>query len=110
MGERDPLGGALGGLDAREPRRGEHVALAGALADAFEGGRRDVDHAAGDALTVRDLLVTHVHHPGAPAGIEMGQVAHDGPAPRSVSESHSCRSWKTSSRSGSLKISCLRRG
>ena len=104
VAERNPLVGALGGLDARDARRGQHVSLGDpALGDLREGLRGHAHLPARDADAARHGLVGHVHHPRAAPPVEVGKlIGHQLP---SRSRSHSRRSAKTLSCSGSLKIS-----
>ena len=74
MAERDQLVRALGGHDAGEPGRAEHVALLGvALADQRQGLGLHDDAALRPGGPVGRGLVGDVDHVGRAAGIEVGE-------------------------------------
>ena len=66
--------GALGRLDAGDPRHGEDVALGmAAVLDQLQGFRAHAHHGLGRGFTGGHGLFRDVDHVGAALGIEMGQ-------------------------------------
>ena len=77
VGERDPLVGALGRLDAGEAGDGDRVPL-GQRAESRHRLRRAQQPAGGLGDAARDRLLRDVDHAGAAVLVEMGEVEESG--------------------------------
>ena len=77
MTERNQLATLLGRLNSRHARCGEHVAFGDGLRfDELERSLLQADFPARDRLPQLNRLPRNVHHPGFPAGVDVGQSFH----------------------------------
>lgn len=75
MAQGDQLGGALGCLDAGDPRNLQRIAF-GIVRQRRQRFGRERDEDGGFRFTARGRFAADVHHPGLAGVIEMGELAH----------------------------------
>ena len=112
VAKRDQLGRLLGGLDARDPRGRDDVALGRVTACDRRGGiGRHAHDGARDRAPVRHLLGAHVDHPGAPGLVEVRQLPLGSHAPSvpPLAQACACVLWAAAIRSRTASSSPRRR-
>src|SRR5439155_19612029 len=102
MAERHELRGALGGLDAGDAGRPDHVALRRVAAPDRVGRLgRDANDGGRPRAPVGHVLAADVHHPGAARVVDVAQAA-DGTVPSCAFEIRSRTAWSSPWRSSSI--------